>query len=1038
MWTFKLRATATFLTAAALLAAGPVLAQSNSTDAADQAAPAPAPPAATAAPAAGVELQEVTVSASAITISGYDQPTPVTSLGIQQLQSAAQPDLSDAVRSLPAFAASSSPQNTAESNNISNGAAGLDQLNLRNLGPNRTLVLIDGQRLVNGTIYGGAETSNIPSTLIQRVDVVTGGASAIWGSDAVAGVVNYILNHNFNGLQIDLEDSNNNQNEHEQYSGSITAGTGFDDNRGHIEASASLWRVPDVYYTAQEEGFAFQRLVDNPACSATNSSIGPANSYTGEFCPSGAAALIHANNVGIAYATPGGLIYGTNNAAGNSIPSTLINTYFVGPNATPMTYNPGNVSNSFFGNGGTLNTITGYGEVKGVPQSTQTAFMLGSFKFNDHVEATLQGNFGYTSFFENSYDDDQYGNANPAIIYSGNPFIPASIQSAMTAQGVSQLVMGTTNTNPFTGPYGSLQAQEAGVGMIVLFESRRLMRVVAGLDGDFGSSNWTWNAYYERSETHQYEIGLNNNITQDLLNAENAVTVGSYSAASGYNAAAYPNPLGFTPGTITCLSNLLPVGAAGETKNCAPLNIFGSGPGVASQAAIAYVNGVARAGGDADHTNLVENVGSATVQGKLPIGAPAGPVALAAGVVYRSEFGIQINCGLNCSEVNWPYGNYANFLGNYNVKEGSLELNAPLLKDQGVKDLSVDAAYRAIDYSTSGFVQTYKFGVLSQLTDAVRFRASYSRDIRAGDMYELFAQPQPIGAANIDPRTGASVPSFFVSEGNRAITPEQAETRTAGFVLTPVQGFITSLDWYYIRIKNVINEGLPTFEEALLCEQHVDSYCNDFIYGHYPGGCVGLSCPISEPLVAVLEPAVNSDWETESGLDFLADYRMPFGPGTLDFNTDINYVMALDYSSLGTTCDPENGISFDQFDYGGCDAQGNPKFRGTVAVSYAQGGWLGTVQTRMIGATHLVTQWINTPVVDNNNIPFYAYIDLRLSYKFDNGVQLYGAIDNTFDRIQPVVPFSAYSFGTLYEPPYRDDIYDGFGRVWRLGFRYKL
>jgi outer membrane receptor protein involved in Fe transport len=1039
------------LTAAALLASGPALAQ-RSVEAADAAAPAPAPAPEAAAPSAGATLQEVTVSASAISISGYQQPTPVTSLGIQQLQSAAQPDLSDAVRSLPSFAASSSPQNSNESNNISNGAAGLDQLNLRNLGPNRTLLLIDGQRVVNGTIYGGAETSNIPSTLISRVDVVTGGASAIWGSDAVAGVVNYVLNHNFNGLEIDAQASNNVQNAHPMYSGTITFGTGFDDNRGHIEGSAGIWRVPDVYFASQQQGFAFQRLVNNPNCTGGPSG---ANPFVNAPCAPGQPSLIHATDVGIASATVGGLIYSCQNVGGTITSPAgcpLANTYFVGPNATPGTFNPGNVSNGFYANGGTNNAgAQGYGEVQGVPQTTQTAFALGSFKFNDHVEATAQFNFGYTSFYENSYTDVQYGASYPALIYSGNPFIPASVQAQMGAFGINQLNIGTVNTNPFTGAYPSIQAQVNSVGMIVLFESRRLMRGVVGLDGDFGGGNWTWNAYYERSETHQFETGLNNNTNQALFNAENAVTVGNFNTtiacpngslavpcSTTYTAAAFPNPLGLTPGTITCASNLLPRSSPNFTSNCAPLNIFGSGPGVASPQAIAYVNAVARAGGNADHANLVQNVGAANIQGKLPFGAPAGPVAVAAGLVYRNEFGIQVNCGVNCSQVNFPYGNYANFLGSYNVKEGSVELNAPLLKDQGVRDLSVDAAYRAIDYSTSGFVQTYKFGVVSQLTDMVRFRGSYSRDIRAGDMFELFGQPQPIGQSNLDPRTGQSVPSFVVAEGNAHVQPEDAETRTAGFVLTPVQGLITSIDWYYIRIKNVINEGLPPSEIGQLCLQGNGAFCNDFIYGNSLNGCRGLACPLSLPLYGVISQAVNSDWETESGIDFLGDYRIPFGPGALDFNTTDNYVFALRYSSAGSICDPENGVAYDQYSYPACIPGGAPKFRGTVAVSYSQAGWLGTIQARMIGAAHLVSNWTTGVQVDNNDIAFQTYVDLRASYTFGNGLQLFGAMDNTFNRLAPVISPSTFSFATLYESPYRDDIYDGYGRVWRLGFRYKL
>ena len=1051
MGTLKIKFAAAYVVLAALLAAGPAMAQRDSIDTADAAAPAAAPaPAAAEAPAAGVTLQEVTVSASAISISGYQQPTPVTSLGIQQLQSSAMPDLSDAVRTLPAFAASSSPQNSNESNNISNGAAGLDQLNLRNLGPNRTLLLIDGQRVVNGTIYGGAETSNIPSTLVERVDVVTGGASAIWGSDAVAGVVNYVLNHNFNGLQFEAQASNNNQNEHPMYSGTITAGTGFDDNRGHIEGSLGLWRVPDVYYSWQQQGFAFQRLVNNPNCIG---GPGGADPFVNMQCAPGQPSLLHANNVGISSATAGGVLYSCNNAAGTITSPAgcpLAGTQFVGPNATAEPFNPGNVSNNFYANGGTIVPgAQGYGEVQGVPQTTTTGFLLGSFKFTDHVELTGQFNYGYTSFYENSYTDIQYGATNPAIIYSGNPFIPAPTQAQMGMFGINQLAIGTVNTNPFTGSYPSLQAQVDSVGMLVLFESRRLMRGVVGLDGDFGGGNWTWNAYYERSETHQFETGLNNPTNTALYASENAVRVGNFGATiadpagnvyafapTTYTAAAFPNPLGLAAGTITCASNLLPRSSPYFTSNCSPLNIFGSGPGVASEAAKQYINAVARSGGNADHANLVQNVAAVNIQGKLPIGTPAGPVAMAAGLVYRNEFGIQVNCGPNCSNVNFPYGNYANFVGSYNVKEGSVELNAPLLKDQGVKDLSVDAAYRAIDYSTSGFVQTYKFGLVSQLTDMVRFRASYSRDIRAGDMFELFGQPQPIGEDNIDPRTGLSVPSFVVAEGNKNVQPEDAETRTAGIILTPVQGLITSLDWYYIRIKNVINEGLPPSEITQLCLQGNGAFCNDFIYGNSLNGCRGLSCPLSQQLYGVISQAVNSDWETESGLDFLADYRMPFGPGALDFNTNENYVFALRYSSVGNICDPMNGVSYEESSY--CIPQGVPKFRGTVAVSYSQGGWLGTVQARMIGAAHLVSEWTTGIQVDNNDIPFQTYVDLRASYKFENGVQLYGAIDNTFDRWAPVIPPSTFSWPTLYESPFQDYLYDGYGRVWRLGIRYRL
>jgi outer membrane receptor protein involved in Fe transport len=895
--------------------------------------------------------------------------------------------------------------------------------------------------LVEGTIYGGEDVGEIPSTLVQRVDVVTGGASAVWGSDAVAGVVNYVMNHDFNGVQINLEGSNNNQNAHPQYRMEFTAGTGFDDNRGHIEVSASDWRVPDVYFIHQTEGYAGQWLVNNPACSLA---VGTPDPYTGLICPQGKAPLVHATNVGAYGMTPGGIIDGCLAADGaTSVPCTMTNTYFVGPNATPMTFNPGNVTAGYLTNGGTLNTVLNYGGVKGSPFKNDTAFLHGSFKINDHLEATLQFNFGYTGRSENT--STPYLQQGDATIYSGNPFIPASIQSQMNAQGIGALAMGTTLTNPNTGPVPNLQALAAGVTSELVATSRRMLRGVFGLDGDLGS-NWTWKAYYERSETHNVTNVFNMPYVQGLYNAEDAVRVGSYTAH--YTAANYPNPLGFAPGTITCLSNLLPIGAPGESGPssvggiCSPLNIFGSGPGVASPEAVQYIAGIARAGGDTEHTNIYQDVVSASAQGKLPVGTPAGPVALAAGLVYRREEGVSVNCGINCDNAIFDAGNFSSFAGVYSVREGSLELNAPLLKNQGVKDLNIDAAYRGIDYSTSGFVQTYKFGVVSQIVDAVRVRASYSKDIRAGNLQEEFQTPATEGGGIFNPRTGTIYTSgYSVSEGNKDIQPENAETRTAGFVFTPFQGLTSSLDWYDIRIKDVIST-VGGRQVTGLCEAGYSVFCLDLVWGKYPGGCTGPSinsCPITDPLVAIINRVQNIDSADTAGLDFLTDYRMQFMAGALDFNADYNYVFHYDTTHLGTTCDTANGLGPDQGSYPGCGfGGGNPKFRGTLAVSYTQGGWLGTVQTRMIGATHLVTQWINMNEVDSNDIPFYTYVDLRLTYSFGNGIQLYGAIDNIGDRIDPVFAPSGYSGYDFYLSPLRDEIYDGYGRVWRLGLRARL
>jgi iron complex outermembrane recepter protein len=1019
MRTLRLALASVLFVSAASFTAVPVRAQ-----------PPPAPGAATAETAApGSELQEVTVSASAISIAGYEAPTPVTTVGLQQLESDARPDLADELRSLPTFSGSPSAENSDSSNLVSSGITGEDLLNLRNLGVNRTLVLFDGQRVVDSNIQGGVDVSLIPQTLVERVDTVTGGASAVWGSDAVAGVVNFIINKNFNGIQVNLEDSNNWQQDHEQYKAELTAGTSFADGAGHIEVAGNYWDIPNPFWTAQTQGWASQRLVSNPACS----------NYVGETatCPAGQPAWLHANNVGLAYETAGGVITGP--LAGYTGPFPLTNIAF-GPGAQEYLFNPGNVTEGFFSNGGTLNDDKGYLNLSGEPIKNETAFALLSWKFSDALSASLQLNYGTTSITNNSYSADQPG---AVPIFSGNPFIPSALQAQMTALGIPGFMLGTSNENNVPGGGESFAQQASTVSIAVNQTRRTLARGVFTLTGNIGSK-WTWDAYFMHGQSHMYEAPINNAFYPNLLAAEDVVTV-----TPAMNAANPSLPIGSPTCALNVPAALLPGGAGGAvagaanplgaaTAGCQPLNVMGVG--AASQGAINYINSVTRAGDDFQSMTLFESVAAAKLQGELPIGLPAGAIAAAAGVVYRSESGITINCGFNCTDVLFNIGNFARFgPASYNIKEENAELNIPMLKNQGVQSLSVDLAARNSEYSTSGSVQTYKFGVLSQLDDWVRVRGSYSYDIRAPDLVELFSNPLAISADLTDPRTLKEITGYTITEGNRDLQPEDAETRTFGLVLTPVQNLNIAVDWYFILIEGAINEGFPTQTVISQCLAGVAAFCEGLEWGKYPTGCIGpsiTSCP-GLPLGAVITEPVNSDHESISGLDFNGDYRFPFGPGALDFNSTMNYIFEQRYASVGFNCDEANAISYDEGSYCPNSTPGVPKFRGTVSATYSQGGWLATLDTRMIGATHLVNEWTNGVNVDDNDIPFYWYFDARLSYKMDNGITFYGAVDNIADKYPPVIAMTDNAISD-FEAPYRDDIYDGFGRVFRVGLRAKF
>src|SRR6201986_1880352 len=191
-----------------------------------------------AAFAQGGDIEQVVVSASRIQIAGYSQPTPVSVVGAAQLLEAANADVGDTLRQMPSMGNSQTPEKGTNANAGNSGALGVSGINLRNLGATRTLVLLDGQRMASPVLTGGADLSVIPNTVVQRVDVVTGGASAAWGSDAVSGVVNIIINKNYTGLKasIDLQDTG--QDSRRSYGFTVTNGFDLLGGRSHV-----LWAV---------------------------------------------------------------------------------------------------------------------------------------------------------------------------------------------------------------------------------------------------------------------------------------------------------------------------------------------------------------------------------------------------------------------------------------------------------------------------------------------------------------------------------------------------------------------------------------------------------------------------------------------------------------------------------------------------------------------------------------------------------------------------------------------------------------------------
>ena len=584
-------------------------------------------------------LGEIVVTGSRIQISGYSQPTPVTVVGEGELQRDAKVSIGDSIRELPAVGTGGSPNNGVGANNIVGAVTGLDTVNLRQLGTNRTLVLLDSQRVVASNIDGVVDLGTIPSILVQRIDVVTGGASAAWGSDAVSGVVNLVLNKQFDGIRASVEGGQSYAWDHRSFRVQFAAGTGFNDDRGRVIFAVNHMNSPDAIFANQRKWNKYRQMVLNPAYTATNDEP----------------RLIHVDGAGLSQATNGGLIMGpdclTPLVAGVcNNPNPLKYTQFVGPDGTPVPFNPGISSGPISVNG---DATTDYAAMNNLAVSfhTTNAFGYVYYDLTDNLRISAQANYGRSWAKNNSTPASRYGTQ---VVQRDNAYMPESIRQQMVDLGLNSLMMGVTNINNATpGTFSYDNFIDNTVGVPVSVQKRELKRGVLSIDGKIGS-DWTWNAYYQHGELKARVDVQSNVVTQRYNFAVDAVR----------------DPVS---GEIVCRGVLNDNPAA---AGCVPLNLFGEG--VASQDAIRYVN--VKPGENFQIIKLTQDVAAISAQGTLPFGLAAGDIAMAFGGEYRREKGVATP-DAGAAARSYSFANFNSFYGKYDVKEAFLEVEMPLLRD---------------------------------------------------------------------------------------------------------------------------------------------------------------------------------------------------------------------------------------------------------------------------------------------------------------------------------------------------------------------
>jgi outer membrane receptor protein involved in Fe transport len=897
----------------------------------------------------GQQTESVTVSASRIQVQGYDQPTPVTVIGVEQLNRDAKVNIGDAIRELPAVGGrGDSLSNGSHSGNSSQGDAGLETVDLRGLGVVRTLVLFDGQRVVTSNpnsggppAIGGVDLSTIPSGIIQRVDVVTGGASAAWGSDAVAGVVNLIIDKNFSGFRANATFGNDSHNDHKAYKFEMVTGTDFLGGRGHTEFAADYTMSPDTMYNWNRSWYD-QNNRALYSCAVVNGGAAnalchtPTGVYSNTFTNAG---LINASAAGttnaatVAAIRAAGPQYANFGLGTSAAANALRGIQFVGPNAqaVPFNFGIGNITpgtnvlgtNCYACSGNPDSNITNQSP-NAVPFHAYNLFSYTSYKLTPDITASVMLNYGWKA--ENNIANN--GRSSSRSIAVDNAFIPDVVRQQMIAQNIPSLTLGTGAIENLTNRRDvSMFNLSKSIAQNYVQNYRQLYRGVFTLSGALNifGEDWTWSGYAQNSSVRErqrnpyntFDVNFNNAIDAVVVqptgpnslgggNPATAATitsllsaahvqvpqVGSIACRSTLTQTAY----GVTHDPVTGFAKLLP---GGLMPGCVPLNLFGDG--TASQAALNYI-APGRTGNlqvmDQGLFLMSQSVFSISASGTLPWGLPAGKIAIALGAEDRLEQ--QRNqrdpLGLGASGT-FESGNFSEFSGQYNVQEGFLEVTVPVLKDQFVDSLELNGAGRMTSYSTSGLVETWKLGATSQINQDIKLRTLLSSDIRAPGIGELFLNPLLVSTqTQAYPPGGPNFSTKQLQAGNPLLVPEQATTVSGGIVLTPhwIEGLSMSFDWYSITLHGGIfspSSG-QIFSQCAIKKD--PNFCKFVFFGQGPLSSAGIAA-------SEIDANGNSPAGLIGGATFFADFPGAFnayyqGPINANRETASGLDFQLDYT----------------------------------------------------------------------------------------------------------------------------------------------
>jgi iron complex outermembrane recepter protein len=956
--------------------------------------PEPPPPqTAQAAPQGGVEA--ITVTGSRISSPGLISPNPITTITSVDIEQTGLQNLSEILEQSPQFQNNQTPSNSPF---FVNGA-NIDAANLRSLGPYRTLVLIDGIRQVgqlsgvnNSGGTGIVDLNTIPPLLIDSIDVVTGGESAVYGADAVAGVTNFKLKRNFEGVEATSEYGTTTDGGGTTTSFDAIFGANFNHDKGNLTFTT------DYDNTASINGF------ERPTLSGGHGSVFTATTPVSQLVCCTASGFLNESGAPVIETQIGNHAPGTQTFSTNGQQVLPFNA------GTPIPGFGGQLVFAGTGQGLVDPTATlTAGGLRNVDEGIVTYKLLDDF--GPFKTVNFEGDVKFADSRGTNFDQFPAFTAGPPqvgvstsflTISTDNPFVPTALKNQLNAAGLTSFEISRTLND-----YISRETRY----------DYELLRNVVGFDGEL-TNGWNYNVYYNYGRNQDTFI----NGSGSLTNFNNAL-----------NAVVGPN------GTIECADTLI-----NPTDGCTPINPFKVGP--LSQQQQRFVFFLSKEVDVVQEQNVAANINGDLFHYTTPFNDVDVPLGFAFGTEYRKEgtnslidapsqqavgsnadgtqFGGTANLNQTFSNMN------ANLptSGIYTTREFYTELRVPVLRDLDfAKALDVGGAIRFQDFSTTGQDYTFDLNTTYAVNSDILLRGSLGKSVRAPNADELFSAGGQSFVAIADPcsnLTATSNPTLVANcrrmgvpvgfnaansgqsaeflGGNLNLEAETGRDFTGGFVLTPHQipHFTATADYFQIRIQNPIEFG------------DVGTILNGCYLDNIQADCNTITRRSDGSIGTISVPYVNGSLEKIRGLDLSADYLVddelvPALPadGKITLGANLSYVPQHYLRPVASDPSQIEALA-GQF--------GFPRFTGGGHAQYSEGNFTAGYNIRFIGETTEFQQGTGESF-EPSEIPIIFYHDINASYIYNNFEFSFG-IQNLFDQLPPVQTFAGSPEGNITRP----------------------